>query len=79
MAAADYDGDGFVDLISATSTTRRISTAIGPVSRCAERPPNYLFRNQRGVFSDVTMRAYHENNNRYSSAAAWCDYVRWAA
>ena len=42
-------------------------------------PPNFLFRNwlteSGGFFEDVTAATgMNENNNRYSFAAAWCDF-----
>ena len=43
-------------------------------------PPNFLFRNRlepdgSGAFEDVTESSgIDQNNNRFSFAAAWCDY-----
>ena len=39
-------------------------------------PPNFLFRNRGdGTFEDVTAASgLNQNNNRFSFAAAWCDY-----
>ena len=39
-------------------------------------PPNFLFRNRGdGTFEDVTSASgMDQNNNRFSFAAAWCDY-----
>jgi tetratricopeptide (TPR) repeat protein len=80
MAAADYDGDGFVDLYLCSyiyfqsAEQYRYPT---PYHDARNGPPNFLFRNRDGVFDDVTGDSgIDENNNRYSFAAAWCDYDR---
>ncbi|MBI3684160.1 MAG: VCBS repeat-containing protein [Acidobacteria bacterium] len=77
MAAADYDGDGLVDLYLCSyiyyqsEDQYRYPT---PYHDAQNGPPNFLFRNQGGVFVDVTRESgMDENNNRYSFAAAWCD------
>jgi Flp pilus assembly protein TadD len=80
MAAADYDSDGFVDLYLCSyiyfqsAEQYRYPT---PYYDARNGPPNFLFRNEGGVFQDVTQQSgIDENNNRYSFAAAWCDYDR---
>jgi len=77
MAAADFDNDGFVDLYLCcyiyyqSEDQYRYPT---PYHDARNGPPNFLFRNQGGRFSDVTSESgMDENNNRYSFAAAWCD------
>jgi Flp pilus assembly protein TadD len=80
MAAADYDGDGFVDVYLCSyiyfqsAEQYRYPT---PYHDARNGPPNFLFRNQGGRFQDVTQESgIDESNNRYSFAAAWCDYDR---
>lgn len=80
MAAADYDGDGFVDLYLCSyiyfqsAEQYRYPT---PYHDARNGPPNFLFRNRNGKFHDVTQESgIDENNSRYSFAAAWCDYDR---
>lgn len=78
MAAADYDGDGLVDLYLCSyiyyqsEAQYRYPT---PYHDAQNGPPNFLFRNTGKSFEDVTRSSgIDENNNRYSFAAAWCDY-----
>ena len=82
MAAADFDGDGRIDLYLCTYIYFQSEDQYRypvPYPDARNGPPNYLFRN-RGVreglfFEDVTAASgIDENNNRYSFAAAWCDY-----
>jgi len=81
MAAADYDGDGFVDLYLCTyiyfQSEDQYSYPI-PYHDARNGPPNFLFRNRLedgGYFEDVTAQVgLDENNDRYSFAPAWCDY-----
>lgn len=77
MAAADFDGDGLVDLYLCSyiyyqsEDQYRYPT---PYHDAQNGPPNFLFRNRGGYFEDVTQAVgLDENNNRYSFAAAWCD------
>lgn len=83
MAAADYDGDGRVDLYLCSylyfqSEDRHRYPA--PYHDARNGPPNFLFRNElgpdgEGALRDVTEEAgFDHNNDRYSFAAAWCDY-----
>jgi len=83
MAAADYDCDGAVDLYACTyiyfQSEAQYSYPV-PYHDARNGPPNFLFRNQlsadgSGHFEDVTVPSgIDQNNNRYSFAAAWCDY-----
>ena len=81
MAAADYDGDGFVDLYLCTyiyfQSEDQYSYPV-PYHDARNGPANFLFRNRlsdQGVFEDVTAKVgLDENNDRYSFAPAWCDY-----
>lgn len=81
MAAADYDGDGFLDLYLCTYIYFQSEDQYSypaPYHDARNGPPNFLFRNRLvddGHFEDVTKRvALDENNDRYSFAPAWCDY-----
>jgi tetratricopeptide (TPR) repeat protein len=83
MAAADYDRDGRVDLYLCTYVYFQSEAQYrypAPYHDAQNGPPNYLFRNRldpdgAGSFEDVTQSSgIDQNNNRYSFAAAWCDY-----
>jgi tetratricopeptide (TPR) repeat protein len=82
MAAADYDRDGRVDLYLCCYIYFQSEDQYrypAPYHDAQNGPPNFLFRNQLsaegGGFEDVTTAAgLNQNNNRYSFAAAWCDY-----
>jgi tetratricopeptide (TPR) repeat protein len=81
MAAADYDGDGHLDLYLCTYIYFQSEDQYrypAPYHDAQNGPPNFLFRNrlkEAGYFEDVTDRTgLGANNNRYSFAAAWCDY-----
>lgn len=81
MAAADYDGDGYVDLYLCTYIYFQSEDQYSypsPYHDARNGPPNFLFRNRLadgGFFEDVTARVgLDENNDRYSFAPAWCDY-----
>ncbi len=83
MAAADYDLDGRVDLYLCTYIYFQSEDQYrypAPYHDAQNGPPNFLFRNQLtsaggGFFEDVTAAVgLNHNNNRYSFAAAWCDY-----
>ena len=83
MAAADYDGDGRVDLYLCTYSFFRDGNQYrypSPYHDAQNGPPNFLFRNQLtadggGMFLDVTESSgMNHNNNRFSFAPAWCDY-----
>jgi len=83
MAAADYDGDGRVDLYLCSYLYFQSEDQYRypvPYHDARNGPPNFLFRNRlttegEGFFEDVTAEAgFGENNGRYSFAAAWCDY-----
>ncbi len=83
MAAADYDGDGNLDLYLCSYLYFQSEDQYrypAPYHDARNGPPNFLFRNRLGVdgdghFEDVTEESgLGENNDRYSFAAAWCDY-----
>ena len=82
MAAADYDRDGRVDLYLCCYVYFQSEDQYRypvPYHDAQNGPPNFLFRNRLseagGHFEDVTEpTGMNHNNNRYSFAAAWCDY-----
>ncbi len=83
MAAADYDRDGLVDLYACAYVYFQSEAQYrypAPYHDAQNGPPNFLFRNclkpdGSGYFEDVTEPSgIDQNNNRYSFAAAWCDY-----
>ncbi len=83
MAAADYDRDGRVDLYVCAYVYFQNEAQYrypAPYHDAQNGPPNFLFRNRlesdgAGHFEDVTESSgIDQNNNRYSFAAAWCDY-----
>ena len=83
MAAADFNRDGRLDLYLCSYLYFRSEDQYrypAPYHDARNGPPNFLFRNElgrdgRGHFEDVTESSgLGENNNRYSFAAAWCDY-----
>lgn len=85
MAAADYDRDGAVDLYLCTYIYFQSEAQYrypAPYHDAQNGPPNFLFRNRlqpdgSGTFEDVTESSgIDQNNNRFSFAAAWCDYDR---
>lgn len=77
MAAADYDGDGYVDLYLCCYIYYQSEDQYrypSPYHDAQNGPPNFLMRNTGTGFVDVTEESgINENNNRYSFAAAWCD------
>ena len=84
MSAADYDGDGKVDLYICTYIYFQSEDQYNypaPYHDARNGPPNFLFRNQLdqpgGFFEDVTAQTgLDANNDRYSFAPAWCDFNR---
>jgi Tfp pilus assembly protein PilF len=83
MAAADYDRDGMVDLYLCAYVYFQSEAQYrypAPYHDAQNGPPNFLFRNRlaadgSGQFEDVTQASGIDlNNNRYTFAAAWCDY-----
>ena len=78
LAAADYDGDGLVDIY--LTNYNLIDTEHQPESYVDARDglPNTLLRNLGDFrFEDVTVAAGLEpNRERWSYAAAWADYDR---
>ncbi|MES1257146.1 MAG: VCBS repeat-containing protein, partial [Acidobacteriota bacterium] len=83
MCAADFDRDGRVDLYLCSYSLFRDGGQYRyptPYVDARNGPPNFLFRNLlapdgSGSFEDVTSAAgLDHNNDRFSLAAAWCDY-----
>src|SRR5271170_4127646 len=78
-AVADYDRDGFLDVYFCVYSYYQGLNQYQyplPYYDAQNGPPNYLFRNRGdGTFEDVTASSgVNQNNNRFSFAAAWCDY-----
>jgi tetratricopeptide (TPR) repeat protein len=83
MAAADFDRDGRLDLYLCCYVyfqSEAQYTYASPYHDAQNGPPNFLFRNNlkadgTGSFDDCTAETgMNENNNRFSFAAAWCDF-----
>ena len=83
MAAADFDRDGKLDLYLCSYLYFQSEDQYrypAPYHDARNGPPNFLFRNNlgddgEGLFEDATEEfGFDENNDRYSFAAAWCDY-----
>ena len=82
VAAADYDRDGRLDLYFCCYVYYQSEAQYRypvPYHDAQNGPPNFLFRNrldqEPGYFEDVTAAAgMDHHNNRFSFAAAWCDY-----
>lgn len=80
-AAADYDGDGWLDVYFCVYSYYRGPDRYRyplPYDNAKNGPPNFLFRNNRdGSFNDVTHETrLDQNNHRFSFACGWCDYDR---
>jgi tetratricopeptide (TPR) repeat protein len=78
-AVADYNRDGFLDVYLCVYSFYQGLNQYqfpSPYYDAQNGPPNFLFRNRGdGTFEDVTVSSgMDENNNRFSFAAAWCDY-----
>jgi tetratricopeptide (TPR) repeat protein len=79
VAAVDYNRDGFLDLYFCVYSYYQGLNQYQfptPYYDAQNGPPNFLFRNRGdGTFEDVTASSgMDQNNNRFSFAAAWCDY-----
>jgi len=79
VAVADYDRDGFLDVYFCVYSYYQGLNQYqfpAPYYDAQNGPPNFLFRNRGdGTFQDVTVSSgLDQNNNRFSFAAAWCDY-----
>jgi len=80
-AAADYDGDGWLDvyfcLYAYYQGTGQYKYP-SPYHDAENGPPNFLMRNQRdGTFFDVTAASgLNQNNTRYSFCCGWGGYNR---
>jgi tetratricopeptide (TPR) repeat protein len=78
-AVADYDRDGLLDVYFCVYSYYQGLNQYqypSPYYDAQNGPPNFLFRNRGdGTFEDVTAASgLNQNNNRFSFAAAWCDY-----
>jgi Tfp pilus assembly protein PilF len=78
-AVADYNRDGLLDVYLCVYSFYQGLNQYqfpSPYYDAQNGPPNFLFRNRGdGTFEDVTVSSgLDENNNRFSFAAAWCDY-----
>ncbi len=80
-AAADYDGDGWLDVYFCLYSYYQGSGQYkypSPYHDAENGPPNFLVRNQRdGTFRDVTAASgLNQNNTRYSFCCGWSDFNR---
>jgi tetratricopeptide (TPR) repeat protein/peroxiredoxin len=80
-AAADYDGDGWLDVYFCLYAYYQGSGQYkypSPYHDAQNGPPNFLMRNQRDrTFRDVTAASgLNQNNTRYSFCCGWSDYNR---
>ena len=78
-AIVDYNRDGLLDVYLCTYSYYKglnHHQFPAPYHDAQNGPPNFLFRNRGdGTFEDVTVASgMDQNNNRFSFAAAWCDY-----
>ena len=78
-AAADFDRDGWIDVYAAAHTQSAWMESPGadlpePYHDANNGAPNLLLRNRGGRFTEVTDPGIHQNNRRFSFAAAWGDY-----
>jgi len=77
IAAADYDGDGLLDLYVCNYTLAVGESSLPtPYHDARNGPPNGLFRNQGGLrFQNVSQSTgLNADNRRFSFAANWVDY-----
>ncbi len=80
-AAADYDGDGWLDIYFCLYSYYQGAGQYkypSPYYAAENGPPNYLMRNNRdGAFRDVTAQTgLNRNNTRYSFCCGWGDFNR---
>lgn len=80
-SAADYDGDGLLDIYFCTYSVYQGLSEFEypkPYYDAQNGPPNFLMRNRGNhSFEDVTVRSGMDvNNKRFSFAAIWNDYDR---
>ncbi len=80
-AAADYEGDGWLDVYFCLYAYYQGAGQYkypSPYHDAENGPPNFLMRNQHdGTFRDVTAASgLNQNNTRYSFCCGWSDYNR---
>jgi len=78
-AVADYNCDGLLDVYFCVYSYYKglnHHQYPTPYYDAQNGPPNFLFRNRGdGTFEDITESSgMNQNNNRFSFAAAWCDF-----
>ena len=78
-AVVDYNRDGLLDIYLCVYSYYQGLNQYqfpSPYYDAQNGPPNFLFRNRGdGTFEDVTVASgMDQNNNRFSFAAAWCDF-----
>lgn len=77
LAAADADGDGWLDLYVCNYATSELKSGLpAPYHDANNGPANRFYRNRGGLrFEDATAEVgLDQNNRRFSFSASWADY-----